>query len=174
VGVGEVAEALRAANRNVSAGFLIENSAEYVVQGFGRIEQLDDLRDVVVVHRNGAPVRVAHLTAAGPLLALAGILLMGWLVQRRVPGALLLGILAVAAAGFATGAAALPLQLAVACGQFRFEARLARFGHPPPRPVLVAETGDYPVRGALCLQPPEKSDGPAPSIEPQGTPIKER
>jgi 3-oxoacyl-[acyl-carrier-protein] synthase-1 len=73
-----------------------------------------------------------------------------------------------------TGAAALPLQLAVACEQFRFEARLARFGHPSPRPVLVAETGDYPVRGAICLQPPAKGDDAAPSNKPQGNPIKER
>jgi hypothetical protein len=73
-----------------------------------------------------------------------------------------------------TSAAALPLQLAVACEQFRFEARLARFGHPSPRPVLVAETGDYPVRGAVCLQPPEQSDDTAPSNKPQGNPIKER
>jgi len=56
----------------------------------------------------GAPVRVADLTAAGPLLALCGILLMGGLVHRRVPGALLIGILATATAGFAVGAAELP------------------------------------------------------------------
>jgi hypothetical protein len=73
-----------------------------------------------------------------------------------------------------TGAAALPLQLAAACEQFRFEARLARFGHPSPRPVLVAETGDYPVRGAICLQPPAKGENAAPSNTPQGNPIKER
>jgi 3-oxoacyl-[acyl-carrier-protein] synthase-1 len=73
-----------------------------------------------------------------------------------------------------TGAAALPLQLAIACEQFRFEARLARFGYPPPRPVLVAETGDYPVRGAICLQPPAKGEDAAPSNNPQRNPIKER
>ena len=70
-----------------------------------------------------------------------------------------------------TGAAALPLQLAVACEQFRFEAHQSRFGHPPPRTVLIAETGDYPVRGALCLQPPEKGDDPKPSNEPHETHI---
>ncbi len=66
-----------------------------------------------------------------------------------------------------TGAAALPLQLAVACERFRFETLLTRFGHPSPRPVLVAETGDYPLRGAICLQPPATNDI-------QGNPIKER
>ncbi|MEJ2693452.1 MAG: hypothetical protein P8166_10455 [Candidatus Thiodiazotropha sp.] len=55
-----------------------------------------------------------------------------------------------------TGAAALPLQLAVACEQFRFEARLARFGHPSPRPVLVAETGDYPVLETRLESPATK------------------
>jgi len=79
----------------------------------------------------GAPVRVAHLTATGPLLALCGILLMGWLVQRRVPGALLIGILAVAAAGFATGAASLPGKLVAA---------------PPPLTPLL---GQLDIVGAL-------------------------
>jgi len=61
LGVGDVAAALESANRNVSAGFSLENSAEYVVQGFGRVEHLSDLEEVVVAHRGGAPVRVADL-----------------------------------------------------------------------------------------------------------------
>jgi hypothetical protein len=72
-----------------------------------------------------------------------------------------------------TGAAALPLQLAVACEQLRFEAHLARFGHPFPRSVLVAETGDYPVRGALCMQPAEMAGDSAPESEKQGNQAKE-
>jgi hypothetical protein len=52
------------------------------------------------------------------------------------------------------GAAALPMQLALACEQFRHQAHMARFGFPGPRPLLVLENGDYPLRGGLCLQPP--------------------
>jgi hypothetical protein len=52
------------------------------------------------------------------------------------------------------GAASLPTQLAIACEQFRFEAHMTRFGFPKPRPLMVLENGDYPIRGAVCLQPP--------------------
>lgn len=77
LGVGDVADALTAANRNVSAGFLTENGAEYVVQGQGRVEHLSDLDAVVVAHRNGAPVRVADLAQVrigqGPVRGLGSV-----------------------------------------------------------------------------------------------------
>jgi hypothetical protein len=53
-----------------------------------------------------------------------------------------------------TGAAALPLQLALACEHFRYTAEIARYGFPAPRPALVCEMSDYPRRGALALEPP--------------------
>ncbi len=53
------------------------------------------------------------------------------------------------------GAASLPMQLAIACEQFRFEANMARFGYPPSKPVVVLENGDYPIRGAIVLHPPQ-------------------
>lgn len=53
------------------------------------------------------------------------------------------------------GAASLPMQLAIACEQFRFEANMARFGYPPSKPVVVLENGDYPIRGAITLHPPQ-------------------
>jgi 3-oxoacyl-[acyl-carrier-protein] synthase-1 len=52
------------------------------------------------------------------------------------------------------GAATLPMQLALACEQFRHQAYMARFGFSNPQPLLVLENGDYPLRGALALQPP--------------------
>ncbi len=77
LGVGDVAMALEAANRNVSAGFLVQNGAEYVVQGSGRVEHLDDLEAVVVAHRDGAPVRVADLARVqvgqGPVRGLGSV-----------------------------------------------------------------------------------------------------
>lgn len=54
-----------------------------------------------------------------------------------------------------TGAAALPLQLALACEHFRYTAETARYGFPAPRPALVCEMSDYPRRGALALEPPQ-------------------
>ncbi len=52
------------------------------------------------------------------------------------------------------GAAALPMELAVACEHFRYQVHMARYGFPTPRPLFVLENGDYPMRGAVCLQPP--------------------
>lgn len=60
-----------------------------------------------------------------------------------------------------TGAAALPLQLALACERFRFEAEIARYGFPGPRPALVCEMSDYPGRGALALEPPPGEASPS-------------
>lgn len=77
LGIGDVAKALSAANRNVSAGFAIENAAEYVVQGFGRVERLGDLEEVVVAHIGGAPVRVVDLgtvrVGEGPVRGLGSV-----------------------------------------------------------------------------------------------------
>ncbi len=61
VAVSEVADALRAGNRNVSAGFLQERAVEYLVRGLGRVETLADIGDVVVRATGGAPLRVADL-----------------------------------------------------------------------------------------------------------------
>lgn len=54
------------------------------------------------------PVQLGDLTAAGPLLCLAGLLLTGALLARRIHGALLLGILAATALGIPLGVTHLP------------------------------------------------------------------
>ncbi|MDP2109453.1 MAG: efflux RND transporter permease subunit [Thiobacillus sp.] len=66
--VDEVARALRDANQNTSAGFMVEGGQEYLIQGLGRIEVLDDIADTVVARRAGQPVLVRHVAevAIGP------------------------------------------------------------------------------------------------------------
>ena len=59
--VDEVARALRDANQNTSAGFMVEGGQEYLIQGLGRIEALDDIADTVVARRNGQPILVRHV-----------------------------------------------------------------------------------------------------------------
>jgi CzcA family heavy metal efflux pump len=59
--VDEVARALRDANQNTSAGFVVEGGQEYLLQGLGRITQLNDIADTVVALRAGQPVLVRHL-----------------------------------------------------------------------------------------------------------------
>ena len=61
LGVGDVADALAAANENISAGFLDERASEYLVRGLGRVEDSADIEQVVVAIAGGAPVRVMDL-----------------------------------------------------------------------------------------------------------------
>ncbi|RFA24131.1 hypothetical protein CAI21_22660, partial [Alkalilimnicola ehrlichii] len=51
------------------------------------------------------------------------------------------------------GVAALPLQLALIAAEYDYQRRLAPYDFPAPGPVLVCDTPDAPVRGAVCLTP---------------------
>jgi adenine/guanine/hypoxanthine permease len=57
----------------------------------------------LVVAAPGTLVGLGHLTAPAPLLATFGLIVMGILMARGVPGALLVGILASTGVGLATG-----------------------------------------------------------------------
>jgi len=59
--VDQVAEALRSANQNTSAGFMVDAGQEYLIQGLGRIEVLNDIADTLVAKRAGQPVLVRHV-----------------------------------------------------------------------------------------------------------------
>jgi adenine/guanine/hypoxanthine permease len=63
---------------------------------------------VVMLGTAGAPVRSGHLTAAPVLVAILGFLIMAGLMIRRIPAAILLGILVTALVAFVTGVAAPP------------------------------------------------------------------
>jgi len=60
-GVADVTAAVAASNRNVSAGFVNERGAEYLVRGLGRVEDLADIGEVVVGQAGPVPVRVADV-----------------------------------------------------------------------------------------------------------------
>jgi len=57
----EILEALAAANRNVSAGFLDEGGSEHMVTGVGRLRGVDDIAETSVAARDGIAVRVRDL-----------------------------------------------------------------------------------------------------------------
>jgi adenine/guanine/hypoxanthine permease len=63
---------------------------------------------IVMLGTAGAPVRTGHMTSAPVLVAIFGFLLIGALMIRRFPGAILVGILAAAFLAFLTGVAAPP------------------------------------------------------------------
>jgi AGZA family xanthine/uracil permease-like MFS transporter len=60
---------------------------------------------IVTLGVAGAPVQAGHLTSTPVLIAIAGFILLALLVIRKVPGAILLGILITAALAFFAGIA---------------------------------------------------------------------
>jgi AGZA family xanthine/uracil permease-like MFS transporter len=66
---------------------------------------------LVVLGVPGAPVRAGHLTSPPALVALFGFLLLAVLTIRKVPGAILLGIVVTALLAFIAGTAAPPKHL---------------------------------------------------------------
>lgn len=65
IGVGlsfsDVATALEANNANRGAGYIERNGEGYVVRGAGRLETIEDVRNVVVASRGGVPIRVKDI-----------------------------------------------------------------------------------------------------------------
>ena len=57
----EVIQALRDSNQNATAGFYVESGQEYLIQGLGRINVLDDIADTVIALRNEQPVLIRHV-----------------------------------------------------------------------------------------------------------------
>ena len=61
----EVLQALRDSNQNASAGFYVESGQEYLIQGLGRINVLDDIADTVVAVHDGQPILIRHIADVG-------------------------------------------------------------------------------------------------------------
>ena len=61
----EVSQALRDSNQNATAGFYVESAQEYLIQGQGRINVLDDIAETVVTLRDGQPVLIRHIAEVG-------------------------------------------------------------------------------------------------------------
>ncbi|MFN7142022.1 MAG: efflux RND transporter permease subunit, partial [Limisphaerales bacterium] len=57
----QVNQALAEGNENVSAGFLVQGSTEYLVTGIGRVRSLEDLAETVILVKNGVPVRIGEV-----------------------------------------------------------------------------------------------------------------
>lgn len=66
----EVAEAVGQTNQNVSAGLLVEGGQEFLIQGIGRIRQIEQIADTVVTVRDGVGIRVGQVgnVQIGPAL----------------------------------------------------------------------------------------------------------
>ena len=58
VALGAVEETLRRASRNTSAGFRLAGGQEYLIQGAGRVRDIDDIGATVITTRDTRPIRV--------------------------------------------------------------------------------------------------------------------
>ncbi|MDQ2734428.1 MAG: efflux RND transporter permease subunit, partial [Pseudomonadota bacterium] len=61
----EVRRALEKSNTNVPGAFLQMPGQELIVSGVGRLTSLDDLRNTVIVVRNGSPVTIGNVAEVG-------------------------------------------------------------------------------------------------------------
>jgi AGZA family xanthine/uracil permease-like MFS transporter len=78
---------------------------------------------IVACGVTGAPVCLGRVTAAPVLIAIAGFMLIAWLMVKRVHGAIVIGILFATLLSFATGVSPMPREL---------------LSLPPdPRPILM-------------------------------------
>lgn len=59
--LGELREAVAAASQNAAAGFLTENGQEFLIQGLGRAQDIEDIEQAVVATREGMPVLVRDI-----------------------------------------------------------------------------------------------------------------
>jgi CzcA family heavy metal efflux pump len=59
--LSQVTRALAEGNENVSAGFINERSAEWLIAGVGRVRSLEDIGETVVVAKNGVPTKISDL-----------------------------------------------------------------------------------------------------------------
>jgi len=59
--IDAVVKAVEGANSNAAAGFYAAGGQEYLIQGIGRIQRLDDIAETVVAVRNGQPILVRQV-----------------------------------------------------------------------------------------------------------------
>ena len=59
----DVEEALRRANRNTSAGFRLAGGQEYLIQGVGRLRDLNEIGATVITVRDTQPIHVRDIAA---------------------------------------------------------------------------------------------------------------
>ncbi len=58
ISLSALKNAVAGADANASAGFVVENLQEYLIQGLGRVHSISDIEQAVVTERNGMPVLV--------------------------------------------------------------------------------------------------------------------
>jgi CzcA family heavy metal efflux pump len=61
VSVSDVLKAVKDNNENAPAGFYRETGQEYLIQGVGRVRNVEDIGEIAVARRGGQPILIRHL-----------------------------------------------------------------------------------------------------------------
>lgn len=61
LGLSDVVEALERNNANMGAGFIERSGEQYLVRVPGQVENLEDLRDIIITQRHGASIRIGDV-----------------------------------------------------------------------------------------------------------------
>lgn len=57
----QVMDAVASSNRNAGGGYITQGAEQLIIRGVGRVQDLEQIRAIVVESRNGTPIRVADL-----------------------------------------------------------------------------------------------------------------
>ncbi len=71
IGHMQVLEALSSSSQNAPGGFLVSGYHEYLIRGQGRAESLEELGEITVGERGGAPILLRHVADIHPGAAIA-------------------------------------------------------------------------------------------------------
>ena len=61
VGLRDLMEAIARSNANVGAGYIERNGEQYLIRVPGQVGAPEELRDIVVAHRDGVPIRLREM-----------------------------------------------------------------------------------------------------------------
>ncbi|KAF0248957.1 MAG: cation efflux system protein [bacterium] len=61
--IEQIAQALKNSNTNTTGGFVDANSQEYLIRNIARFNSLDELKNTVVVYRNGLPIKLGDVAS---------------------------------------------------------------------------------------------------------------
>lgn len=59
----QIAEALKKSNNNTTGGFVDAQSQEYLIRNIGRFNSLDELKNTVIVYRDGLPIKLGDIAS---------------------------------------------------------------------------------------------------------------
>ncbi len=66
----DLTDRIRAGNRNAAAGFITRSQEEFIVRSIGLVQDIEDLRQLVVANRNGTPVYLSSVARVEALPAI--------------------------------------------------------------------------------------------------------